>query len=75
MRDPNVLRRVELAAGRAVTGCLEARPAALEVDDLKLVAAGETLVCSPRVREATRPADWARGRERDVSTMMTDFPL
>lgn len=70
-----MLCNVEVVAANAVTGsCLEARAAALEVEDLKLVAAaGETTVCKPRVREARRPADWVRGREREVSTILTEF--
>lgn len=73
---PNLLQRVvEDAAADAVTAtCLEASPATVEVEDLKLVAtAGETAVCKPRVREARRPTDWVRGREREVNTILSEL--
>lgn len=78
---PSLLRHDALDTGRAAAftaPCLEpTRPTARDdaVEDRRLLAAGETTVWTPRVlREARGPVKRTRGRERELSTILTVFP-
>lgn len=77
MVGPNLLRHAALVRGKAlplVAACRDTRAPDREVDDLKLeTAEAEAMECKPRLREAMGPIERAKGREAELSTILTDF--
>lgn len=73
---PSLCRDVALAKGRAalIEACRDVTAPVREVVDLRLeMTEADEIECKPRLREAMGASERAKGRETQLSTILTDF--